>query len=70
MTSNVYERISIVCADLARLDITNEDPMRFSKRCCKRLAYDALEKGVYQAEEFIQMISRIESDTREIKEQP
>jgi hypothetical protein len=68
--NNVYERISIVCADLARIEITNEDPMRFSKRCCKRLAHDALEKAVYQAEEWILMISRIESDAKQIKEQP
>jgi hypothetical protein len=68
--NNVYERISIVCADLARMEITNEDPMRFSKRCCKRLAHDALEKAVYQAEEWIQMISRIESDAKQIKESP
>ena len=67
---SIYERINIVCADLARLDISNEDPMRYSKRRCKSLAHDALEKGVYQAEEFIQMISTIEDDSKEIKGKP
>lgn len=60
--SNLYERINIVCADLARINITNDDPMRHSKRCCGMLAREALENGVKQAEEMVQMIRRIEAD--------
>ena len=64
--SNIYERFAVVVADLARLDITNEDPMRYSKRCCANAASQALEEGIRRAEEMLRLVDNIQSDAKEI----
>lgn len=64
--SEMYKRFAVVVADLERLDITNEDPMRYSKRCCVNAARTALEEGIRRAEEMLRLVDSIESDKKEV----
>lgn len=64
--SEVYKRFAVVVADLERMDITNEDQMRYSKRCCVNAARSALEDGVRRAEEMLRLVDNIQSDVNEV----
>lgn len=64
--TDIYKRFAVVVADLARLDITNADPMRYSKRCCVLAAQEALDEGVRRAEAMLRIANAIESDSKEL----
>lgn len=66
--SDMYKRFAIVVADLDRIEISNEDPMRYSKRCCLNAARTALEEGIRRADEMLRMVQNIHSDAKEIIE--
>lgn len=64
--SDVYKRFAVVVADLERIEITNEDPMRYSKRCCVNSARAFLDEGIRRAEEMLRLAEAIDSDFKSL----
>lgn len=65
--SSTADRFMQVYADLLRMDITNEDPMRFSKRQAVMLAREELENAVGKAGRLLELASHIDSDSKKAR---
>ena len=68
---NTQERFILVMAELMRSDISNSDPMRYSKRLAISAAQDALDRGIEQAARLLDIARAIDCDVKDAqKEQP
>ncbi len=67
MSNNTAERFAIVLAELLNTDISNDDPMRYSKRSLTQAARQALDDGINRAAQLLDVRRAIEHDQAEIK---
>lgn len=69
--SSIEERFIYLMGQIMQTEnaTTNEDPMRYSKRCAINMARDAVQSGIEQGLRAIRMIDAIDHDSREKKEQ-
>lgn len=67
---SIEERFVFVMGEIMRAsNVSNDDPMRFSKRCAVDAARAAMRNGIEQAFETLRIANAIEHDTREQRKQ-
>lgn len=67
MTS-AADRFIYLSGEIMRIEdeITNDDPMRYAKRCAVISAKTALENGIEQAIEILRITNAIQNDVKEV----
>ena len=67
MTS-AADRFIYLSGEIMRIEneITNDDPMRYAKRCAVNAAKNALGNGIEQALEVLRVANAINNDVKEV----
>lgn len=67
MTS-AADRFIYLSGEIMRIEneITNDDPMRYAKRCAVNAAKNALGNGIEQALEVLRITNAINNDVKEV----